>query len=634
MLGLMRRLTQNKFTGGFLLALVVISMAVWGTDDIFSGNFGSSIIKAGERSVTEQQINRRFENYLNDVRREQPGNAITRQEATQQGVLDQIFTSERNRLTMLGYARNLEADASGTALLEDVNSIEAFKNPLTNKFDSQYYRNALARSEFSVNEFENDTQDRLTINYLIEGIGSALVPPTDIARIQAVFDGEVRYISWFPIEQASIPALAEPSQEQLRAFYETQKAAFEAPERRQFSMLNLSPDDFLHTAEYTEEDILSYYEATKTQRLSTPEERTFTEAAFPNEQSAQQAFGILAVGGDISNSPNATITNRTLTKDQVAIDGFREQLFAGGAPVGSVAGPFEANGTWIIGRLLEIMPGTPKTLEETREEIIAAISAEMAELAFYTAVNEFDNLIGEGYTISEIAERYGAPVLSFEPVDQRALSQDGAFLRALTVSPDAFRQAFELPQGETTDRFDQDNTAIMISIDKVIPKEIPPFEDIEDRVKLGYNISKQGEALKTAADAVKATLDTGISTMEEQAELYNSEVKSSERGLRRTAFDRALPQQVVRGAFALDTGDVSVVQGDAPTQLVILKMDRVDRPKASELDVLAPISAPKISEQLNQDILFAFDREVKDALEVDVNERAYAAFKNRLLEDQ
>ena len=634
MLGLMRKLTQNKFTGGFLLALVVISMAVWGTDDIFSGNFGSNVIKAGERTASEQQINRRFENYLNTLRRDNPSDSVTRQQATERGDLDRIFNTERARLTSLGYARQLHADASADALLEDVNAIDAFKNPLTNQFDSQYYRNALAGIDVTVNEFESDTQDRLTLNYLYDGVSAGLVPPNDIARVQAIFDGEVRYISWFPIAKEAVPATAEPSEEALKAFYEEQKAAFEAPERRQLSMLNLSADDFLHIAEYSEEDVLSYYEATKTQRLATPEQRTFIEAAFPNEDSAKAAFGALAVGGDLPASDTATVTTRTLTEDQVAIEEFRAQLFATGAPAGTVAGPFEANGSWIIGRLTEILPGTPKSLEETREEVEAAIAAEQAELAFYTALNQFDDLIGEGQSIADIGAKFGAPILSFAPVDQRAISKDGEFLQALAISPEAFRQAFELPQGETTDRYDLDNRTILISIDKVIPKEIPPYEDIKERVRTGYDVTKQGEVLKSAADAAKATLDTGVSTMAEQASLYDSEVQTVERGLRRTALNRELPQSVLRAAFTLEENGVSVVQGRSVDELIIVKLDSIDRPETSELDVLAPISVPKISEQLSNDILFAFDREVEKMLDVDINASAYAAYKRRLLADQ
>lgn len=633
MLEQFRKLAQSKI-GIPIIGIMILGMAAFGIEDIFSGGIGSNIIKAGARGASEQQINRKFENYLNNVRQSEPGNAITRQQATQQGLLDEIFNIEKSRLTNLGYARTLGADASGAALLEDVNAIEAFKNPLTNKFDSQYYRNALARIDVTPREFESDTQDRLTLDYMREGISAALVPPTDIARVQAIFDGEVRYISWLPIEQTALPALAEPTEEELIAFYQSQLAAFETPERRQLSLLNLSAADFVEQVVLTEEDILNYYESTKYQRLSVAEQRTFEEFIFPDEASAKAAFGVLAVGGTLSEQSNAALTTRTLEAEQVAIEEFRTQLFTPGVEEGAVIGPLDINGTWMIGRLTAILPGTPQTLEESRTTIETEIANQKAEIAFYTALEEFNDLIGQGLSLDEIGARYGAPIVSFEPVDQRAVTEQGEFMQGLTISPEAFRQAFELPQGALTDRFDQSASTVLISVDKILPKETPPFENIRARVETAYKIVKDGEALKTAADAIKSAIDTGLSTLPEQAALYNSEVQTPERGLRRTAFDRTLPQSVLRAAFSLEDGAIEVVQGRAPAELIIVQLDRIDRPKPSELDVLAPISAPKIAEQLNQDILYAFELEVQEAVKVTTNDGAFAAFKTRLLEDQ
>ena len=64
MLEQFRRLSQSKI-GIPIIGLMIIGMAAWGIEDIFSGGFGRKIIEAGDRSATEFQINRKFENYLN-----------------------------------------------------------------------------------------------------------------------------------------------------------------------------------------------------------------------------------------------------------------------------------------------------------------------------------------------------------------------------------------------------------------------------------------------------------------------------------------------------------------------------------------------------------------------------------------
>ena len=633
MLGLMKRLTQNKIFGPILLGIVILSMAVWGIEDIFSGSIGSNIIKAGERGITEQQLDRKFENYLSNVRREQQGLVLTRQEAVERGILDQIYDAERSRLTSLGYARQLGADASPAALTDEVRSIDAFNDPLTGEFDPVTYRAALGRIRVSVDEFESDTRDRLTLDYVREGIEAATIAPTDLARLQAIYDGEVRYASWLPIRNEALPPPAEPTDEELRAFYDQRKDAFALPERRQLSLLSLSPADFLHQATITEEDIVAYYEATKTTRLSSPEQRTYLEAIFPTEDAALAAFGTLAGGGELAADPTAVQTIRTTTAEAVGNEAFRTSMFARGAGVGSVVGPYENNGRWVVGRLNEVLPGTPKTLDESREEITSAIAADQAEIAFFTALNDFDDLIGQGLGLEEIGQAFGTPVLSFAPVDARGITEDGLVIRQLVEAREALAAAFTIPAGATTQRFDSEASITLMANDAIIPQSTPPFEDVIDRAKAGYETVRQSDALRLALDSVKTSVDSGLSTLEAQAERYDSAVEVTP-GLRRTAFDQTLAPSVINAAFALDEGQTSIVQGRTPNEMILVKLDRVDRPASEELDALAPISASRVSTQLRNDILFAFGQELTDAIKVTTDDNAFNAYRARIVETQ
>ena len=633
MLGLMKRLTQNKIFGPILIGIVILSMAVWGIEDIFSGNIGANVIKAGERGITEQQLDRKFENYLSNVRREQEGVVLTRQEAVERGLLDQIYNVERSRLTSLGYARQLGADASAAALTREVRSIDAFNDPLTGEFDPVEYRQALGRNRISVDEFETDTRDRMTLDYLREGIEAATVAPTDLARLQAIYDGEVRYASWLPILNDTLPEPTEPTEDDLRAFYNANLGAFQAPERRQLSLLSLSPEDFLHQAEMTEEEIVDYYEATKTSRLATPDRRTFLEAIFSSETEALDAFARLAGGGDLEAAAGTIQTIRTVTAEEVGNEAFRDSMFALGAQAGSVVGPYENNGNWVIGRLDEVLPGTPKTLEESRQEVRDAIAAEKAEIAFFTALNEFDDLIGQGLNLEEIGASFGAPVLSFAPVDARGITEDGTPIRQLFEAREALEQAFTLPAGAITPRIDSDVSTFLISNDAILPQSTPPFEDVIDRAKVGYETQRQSQALQVALQSVKSNVDGGLATLDEEAARFNSAVETTD-GLRRTAFDRTLPTSVLNAIFAMEDGASSVVQGRTPTEMILVKLDRVERPEAGELDVLAPISASRVADQLRDDILFAFEQELSDAVKVTTDDNAFNAYRARILEVQ
>ena len=132
---------------------------------------------------------------------------------------------------------------------------------------------------------------------------------------------------------------------------------------------------------------------------------------------------------------------------------------------------------------------------------------------------------------------------------------------------------------------------------------------------------------------IRDRVDTGSGTLTDQAVQFNSSVETTE-GLRRTAFDRSLPQPVLNAIFALDEGESSIVQGRTPTEMILVKLDKVERPENSELDVLAPISASRVADQLRDDILFAFEQELSDAVKVTTDDNAFNAYRARILEVQ
>ncbi|MEL6325122.1 MAG: hypothetical protein AAFQ84_12915, partial [Pseudomonadota bacterium] len=65
-----------------------------------------------------------------------------------------------------------------------------------------------------------------------------------------------------------------------------------------------------------------------------------------------------------------------------------------------------------------------------------------------------------------------------------------------------------------------------------------------------------------------------------------------------------------------------------------VQVGAIERPDAAQLDLLAPVSRSQISTQLSNDILFAFEQQLREEIELVTDDAAYAAYRTRLLEDQ
>lgn len=627
-----RQLVANKIVGGFLLAIIILGMAVWGIEDIFSGGIGSNIIQAGERGISQQDLDRKFEEELNRVRQEQEGAAITKEQGVEFGLLDQVFALETSRLTNLGYARRIGADASPRALTDQVREVQAFQNPVTGEFDLNTYRRVLADNRFTQTVFEREVADDLTLSYLRDGITAAVVAPNALARLQAIYEAEARTIKLMVLSRTALPEPEAPTEEELMAFYETRKAAFAEPERRAISLLSLSAEDFAAQAEVTDEEIEALYEATKTRRLATPETRTFVEIAYPSEEAARDAFGALAVGGEIEPTNPRFFEEKTVMDSDIVIDEFRNQLFSPNAGVGAVIGPIPAGAGWLVGRITAITPGEPKTLEETREEIREELALEQAETRFFASLNELEDFIGQGMAIGQMADEFGLEVQSFEPVDARGVLADGTAATELIQAREGLVQAFQLPQGTVSDRFDTENTTYVVVVDRIEPERVPEFEEIRERVEEAFVFTRAQEALQTAADAIKSTVESGVSTLEEQAEAYDTTVIARPEPVRRRNQDRSLPQPVVNAVFEMDEGVLTVLRGSDPDEVLIVQLVDIERPESDELALLAPLAQSQVTASLTNDLLFAFEQEVRETIDIKTNAAALAAYKSQILD--
>ncbi len=629
-----RQIVANRIVGGLLLGIIILGMAVWGIEDIFNGGIGSNIIQAGERGISQQDLDRKFEEELNRARQQQEGAAITKEQGVEFGLLDQVFALEASRLAFLGHARRIGADASPRALTNQVREVEAFKNPVTGEFDLNTYRRVLADNRFTQSGFERDVTDDLTLSYLRDGITAAVAAPDALARLQAVFEGEARTIKLMVLAKTALPEPSAPTEEELMAFYETRKAAFTEPERRAISLLSLSAAAFMAQADVTEEEISALYEATKTRRLATPETRTFVEIAYPSEEAARAAFGALAVGGEIEPTGPRFFEEKTVRESDIVIDAFRADLFSPAAGVGAVVGPYPAGAGWLLGRITAITPGEPKTLDETRDEIRAELALEQAETRFLSSLNELEDYIGQGMAIDRMAEAFGLEAQRFEPVDARGVLADGTAATGLIEAREGLLQAFQLPAGTVSDRFDAGQSTYVVSVDRIDPERLPDFDEIRERVEDAFVFTRSQEALQAAADAIKSTVESGVSTLEEQAEAYGTAVIARPEPVRRRNADGSLPQQVVNAVFGMEEGTVTVLRGSSPEEVLMVELVRIDRPESDELALLAPLAQGQVTASLTNDLMFAFEQEVRNSMDVKTNDAALAAYKSQILDDR
>lgn len=637
MLALMKSLTRS-LVGKLVLMIVVVGMALWGVDQIFAqirSGLGANIAAAGARSITPQQLDDRVEAVLRNINAsaEKP---VSKSEALENGLIDQVIAVEKARLVRLGYAENAGISPSTQAVVEEMNSITAFQNPLTGDLDSVMFRDRIAQLGMTPAQFERQLQDDIIIETLSAGGGAGIYGPKVLANLQAHYLAETREARWFFFDTSRAPPPAAPTEEEVRNYYDQNLESLKKPERRALDVLRMSSDDFTGKVEVTEQEIATIYEATKSERFSGPDQRTYAELVFASRDAARTAFGLLAGGADPNSVTGASsIVLKTARAEEVTDAALREAMFGPGRQSGAMFGPREVNGQWLVARLISVQPGPVKPLEEVSEQIRLDLARERAQLLFGDALDTLDEALSAGHRLEEIAEEIGLPVISLAPVDQGGFTDQGESFSLIADVPEALTQAFRLKEGEITSRFDVSSSVVLVSTRRVVEASTPEYEAIKEDIRATLVAERRANAAQEAVSEALSRIRSGQSSFETVAAEADEQIDTLPEPVSRlNAQAMGIPGPILQALFGNKEGEIISLPAGDGTVFVILQVTKVSPPAADIMTSIGASAAAEITTALTSDIEQALDYELQSAMRLKDNPAAIAAYKRSIASAQ
>ncbi len=637
MLALMKSL-MNSFVGKIIVMIIIAGMAFWGVDQMFAqlrGGIGSNMAAAGSRGFDAVTFDRRVESVIRNINAdsEEP---VTKPELLEQGVIDQVFQLEAAKLTLLGYADSIGVHPSTDAVVEELKNIDAFKNPLTGALDLDTYRDVLYRSRITQADYEQQLSDDLTMKALRDAAGAAIFPPKTLSGLQARYIGEARHVGWFLLDTSSLPEPDAPTEDEIRAYYDENLEALKQPERRMIDVLRMSAEDFLSEVTVTDQEVATVYEASKSERYSEPDTRTYVELMFSSREAARTAFGLLAAGADPASVEGvASRETRTGRRESVSDPLLAEAMFGAGKQSGALFGPAERGDQWLVARLVSVQPGAVFPLEQVEGEIRDQLSRERAAVLLFEKMEARDRAIGAGYPIGQIAEEVGVPLITFAPVDQSGRTREGVALMGLISAGEAFQQAFEIPVGETSNRIDIGEATYLTSPRKVLESYTPEFEELREDVRTGLVRQREANGVQAALDDLTDRIKSGESTLEAEARAANEVVETPLAPItRRTAADSGLPNAAVTSVFSGKEGDVFTFPSRTGDAVMVMQITDITPPSEADMSELAPLANSSLLTSLQTDLDQAMEAEIAATMKLRTNQGTLRAYKATITSDQ
>jgi peptidyl-prolyl cis-trans isomerase D len=613
----------NKFrasgastTAWILMGLIVIGLTGFGLGGAVSGLTTQNVAVVGDEPVSRVQFQRSLDAQLSRIA-QQYGRNLTDQEVVMLGIDRQVLSQQIATAAITGEVHKLGISAGDMNVRDELVSLPQFHD-VTGKFDPVTYRQSLDRYGMTVSDFEETVRDELARNLLVSGISGGVDMPETMPRTVLDHYLEKRSFTWTRLgaDQLAEP-IAEPTEEEIQAYYEEHPDDFQSLETRRVTYVSLLPSALATEMEVTEEELQDAYDARAAQ-YQRPERRIVDRIAFRSAEQAEDAKARI----DANEATFEEIaTERGLTDSDYQLGGieaatldasFRNEIF--GTDQLGIFGPFDSSLGPAIYRVNAIIPALTTPLENVADTLRAEVAEEKAAARIGEEIEPIEDLLAGGATLEEIADETPMELGTAGITAQN----DGTDL----VTTDAtFREkVMAATEGDYPELFDLENGGIAaIRLDGIDAPALLPLEDVREDLVAQMKTDRLRDALVALGDEIMAEVSEGrtvTSIVQERGLTLNTHAPVT----RDDPLDD-MPAGLAEALFGGEKG--AIVRADAFDNVVLAKIDNVIPFDPAEDDGQAQLDAirAELANQAAADLVNAYAQALQDREGVTINQQ-------------
>lgn len=564
-----------------LMGLLILGLGGFGAINL-SGNL-RSIGSVGDKSISVDQYARQLQQEIRAIEA-QTGESLPFARAQEMG-LDRAVLQRIVRNRALDHeAAEMGISIGDATLRDEIVAISAFQG-IDGNFDREGYRFALQQSGMSEAAFETSIREEAARGLLQRAILGGVSMPNTYARTLVDYVAEERSFTWARLSADDLDTpVAEPTEEELQAFYDANSEDFMLPASKSITYAWLRPEDLLDEVEVPEDELRAEYNA-RSDEYDQPERRLVERLVFANEEAANQAAAALEVDG---TTFEALVEERGLALADVDMgDVAKSDLDAAGDAVftaesGEIVGPLPSSLGPALFRVNGILPAQNVPFEEAREVLEETLAISRATRAVEARAQEIDDRLAGGATLEDLAKetKMNLGAIDWTQESSEGIAAYGAFREAAAgLSADAFPQIDQL----------EDGGIFAMRLDETKPERPEPFEQARDAIQTAWRNAQIVEALTAKAESLTTEL-----AKEGGFEAAGLEPKLGE-GMTRSSYVDGTPDNFMDQVFDLDEGGVAVLP--AGDHVVVLRLDAVT--PAGENDETQALM-DRLSQQLDQ----------------------------------
>ena len=621
MLTTLRNSSKNtilKFTLGILLTILIISFAMWGTEDLIGvQKKQSTVASVGRLDISAKEFYSLYSRQTEEIRK-LLGSSLDIKRSREFGYVDRALSSLINRALFNNEALELGLSVSDTNVRDKILRDDAFKDDL-GQFSELMFRQLISESGYTEDSYVEGTRQDLAREQMVETIRSSLIVPEIIQKSLGEYNLQERSVDYVVIDSKN-EKIKKISQDKLEEFYNENKDQFFSEELRSIKTLLLDAKKYAEKLTVTDEEVQLLYEERK-ESLIEPEERFLQQILVDNITKAELISKKLIKE---KNFESIAKEEADLTFDDINLgwntkselpEEIVDSIFK--LNIGEISEPLKSSFGWHIMKLVKKKERKEITYDDIKEKFRNEILLDKGKEAVFDLQDELEDLLASGNTFEEISEILDVKLIKAEKINRMGKLLNGSNnddFQDERILRSAFNQELNV-EGNIINIDKDEGLAISIVYEIIKPQQLQ-FKEAENDVKIKLSKRLKFQSSKNKAQIIKDLVDNG-SDFKNVAQNYSLELRGVKPFTRILPDSSQLPIPLISKIFESELGDINISErGD---EVIVAETVEILDDLVKDKDEIKQF-VKRVKDDLTVDLLAQFSEALRKKYKITIND--------------
>jgi peptidyl-prolyl cis-trans isomerase D len=600
-----------------VMTLLAGSFAVWGINDIFRGFGRAGLAKIGDAEISIDRFKQNYQDRLQQISREL-GRPLPADRASALGLDRQVLGEMIAQAGLDQRVHQMGLGLSDADIARRITSDPKLQNT-NGQFDRAKFELILRNLGYSEQRFVAEQRQDILRRQILGSVAADLAVPKAWLEALNQFENQQRSIEYIALGPAQAGDIPQPTDEELKKYFDERKILFRAPEYRKIAIVTVTPGELAKWMEVSDDDIKQAYDQRRSS-FTTPEQRHVEQIVFPTLADAQTAADRIKNGAHFSEIAserglkNQDIDLGTIPKSRIVEPAVADAAFT--LQEGEVSAPIQTRFGAALVTVLQIVPETTQPLAEATSQLRSDIALERAKSQVRNLHDKIEDDRAGGSTIEEAAAKLKLPVSTYE-VDRSGRDRDGKSLLNIPHGADVVKAAFASDIGVDNDPIDADGGYIWYDVAAIAPARERTLDEVKAEVEHRWHDDEVASRLKTKAADLVGKLNSG----EQLAALASADgIKAqTAKNIKRGTANGDISARMTDAVFQTAKDAYGSAVGDDPTQWVVFRVLEVNTPPLDANSRDYERMTQTVQGELSNDLIGQYVARLEDDLGTSVN---------------